>query len=54
MEKGKGKWARIIIMHYMCIFWLLPVSMKLKEEARQVNQKFFEFYKGEYRDGQHA
>ena len=52
MEKEKGKWARIIIMHYMCIFGLLPVSMKLKEQ--QVNQKFFEFYKGEYRDGQHA
>ena len=25
--------------------------MKLKKEARQVNQKFCDFYKGEYRDG---
>ena len=28
--------------------------MKLKKEARQVNKKFFEFKKGEYRDRQHA
>ena len=53
MKKGKGKWVRIIIP-YMCIFGLLPVLMKLKKEARQVNQKFFKFKKGEYRDGQHA
>ena len=26
--------------------------MKLKKEARQVNQKFFKFKKGEYRDRQ--
>ena len=27
VEKGKGKWVRIIniIIHYMCIFGLLPV-----------------------------
>ena len=46
MEKGKGKWVRIL--------YIMPVRMKLKKEARQVNQKFFEFKKREYRDGQHA
>ena len=36
---------------YVHISIYIPV---LKKEARQVNQKFFEFKKGEYRDRQHA
>ena len=50
MEKGKGKWVRII--YIICAY--LGCYLKLKKEVRQVNQKFFEFLKGEYRDGQHA
>ena len=41
MEKGKRKWVRIIYVR---------VSMRLKKEARQVNQKFFAFKKEEVCD----
>ena len=34
--------------------WGATSLNETKKEARQVNQTFFEFYKGEYRDGQHA
>ena len=55
MEKGK-KWVKIINV-YLYIYsacYIIRVSMRLKKEARQVNQKFLEFKKGKYRDCQHA
>ena len=40
--EGEGEVGKNII-HYMYIFRLLPVWMKLKKEAKQVNQKLFAF-----------
>ena len=39
VEEGKGKWVRIINTLYVHIW----VATCLKKEARQVNQKLFEF-----------
>ena len=48
VEKGKKKkWVRIINIYlYIYSAWYIRVSMRLKKETRQVNQKFFEFKRG--------
>ena len=51
MERRK-KWVRIYLYIYSACY--IHVSMRLKKEAIQVNQKLFELKKGEYRDRQHA
>ena len=45
MEKGKGKWIRIIICIIVCAYTCIWVTtcLNAKKEARQVNQKLFEF-----------
>ena len=51
MEKGR-KWVH---MHnYNTQPAIYTCLNENKKEARHVNQKFFEFKKGEYRDRQHA
>ena len=37
VEKGIGKWVRIINIIYMCIYIYTRVATSLKKEARQVN-----------------
>ena len=46
MEKGKGKWVRIFVH--------IRVAACLNETKKGGETRFFEFKKGEYRDGQHA
>ena len=48
---GTRKWVRIINIY---IYTQVVTCLNEKKEVRQVNQKLFEFLKGEYRDGQHA
>ena len=54
---GEKGWKRGRGSEFTCIHTQLAIYTCLngiKKEARQVNQKFFEFKKGEYRDRQHA
>ena len=46
MKKGKRKWVRIINIYIYMYMHIILSLVYTKKEARQVNQKFFEFKKG--------
>ena len=53
MEKGKGKWVRIINILYVCIRVATCLN-ETKKGGETSKSKILQILKRGYRDGQHA